>query len=517
MKTIKYLIIILIVLGCEKSKNISLNKMSPKQTINIESEFDKVVIIGKSDDSIAFKYFNVFNHSAFSSKNYIEDEKVINDSLFLVIDSISNPQFINIFASGTGTIYKTQVLIKANDTLVFEIKNKKIKFIGKNASQNNFYSSLFDSTPDYIYNSYQGSINNYKRHVDSIYNRKVDFFDQYIKDNKITSKNFISKVKSDLKFQHLHELISPRTKKASEVYFGDPDGLIPIIQKEFNNNEVFFDFNNYFGNITIDDLKNESLLDNQFFQSSMIFFIRNIFENSEYPKYSKEKLLAEKKFIESNFEGRLKNYAIARIIIDYHQKGFGNSSENITFFRDLISEQEETFSKTTFKEMFKEISDDLKTYDFKLSEASLNTILISKDGDSTTLKNIFSRSTKRIKVIDFWASWCSPCINEIKKAKSFKDKLSIENNVEWIYLSMDEDKENWLKKSKDLKEFLNVRNQYLILDGKNSALAKSLKVSWIPRYIIVNKENQIVLNNAPRPSDSIVFSKIIYDIKSDLK
>ncbi len=121
---------------------------------------------------------------------------------------------------------------------------------------------------------------------------------------------------------------------------------------------------------------------------------------------------------------------------------------------------------------------------------------------------------KKIKVIDLWASWCSPCIVEIKKAKEFKNKLSNEDHVEWIYISIDKDYKTWLNKSLELQEFFNVENQYYLVGGKFSSLGKSLKISSIPRYVVFDKKEKIVLDNAPRPSDSIIFKRVIDDINN---
>ena len=71
---------------------------------------------------------------------------------------------------------------------------------------------------------------------------------------------------------------------------------------------------------------------------------------------------------------------------------------------------------------------------------------------------------------------------------------------------------NEISKNKEFEHVLNFSNSFFILKGKKSSLAKSLKVSWIPRYVIFNQKNNIVLNNAPRPSKSIIFEKIIDDI-----
>ncbi|SFG00190.1 Thioredoxin-like [Salegentibacter agarivorans] len=512
--TIFNIIIIIVFFSCNHHNKSNTDYQNNKSANG--KDLEKAMIIGKTDNLKAFKYFNIINKSSLSLKlnNYYDEIEIIGDSLTLKIDSITEPQLIDMFSFTDNILYSAKFILKPEDTIIFEIKNKKLLIKGDKADEYNFYSNLKDSTPNYMLNSYKGNIIEYKTRVDSIYNKKVDFFNGYIEKHNIKSQTFINFIESDLKYWHLFELINPRTqKKQDSIYLVDPDGLSPIIQEEYGSKEQLFNTKNYLGDITIDDFKDENHLSLLSFKSVLPALIRNHFETSGHPKYSQQKFLAEKAVIDSNFEGKIKEFAIASLIAIYHDKGFANTKQSSFFFRNEINNFVKKYPSSKYTRDIVDLAEDLDSFELKLSESALNTKLLSKYGDTLTLGEIFSRSNKRIRVLDFWASWCPPCISEIKKAQNFKDKLSIENNVEWIYLSIDNDKDKWLKKSKELGSYLNVRNQYLVINGKNSPLGKSLKVNWIPRYIIFNKQNQIVLNNSPHPSDSIVFKKIINNIK----
>ena len=100
------------------------------------------------------------------------------------------------------------------------------------------------------------------------------------------------------------------------------------------------------------------------------------------------------------------------------------------------------------------------------------------------LKDIeVNKNDGKIKVINFWATWCQPC----KKEMPSLDKFSI-NNQDFLVFPINLEKIN---KEKTLKfyEDLNIKNLKIYFDPE-FILTKQFKLRGVPTTVFINQKGQ---------------------------
>lgn len=104
----------------------------------------------------------------------------------------------------------------------------------------------------------------------------------------------------------------------------------------------------------------------------------------------------------------------------------------------------------------------------------------------------------KVIYIDIWATWCGPCLAELPFLESLQEKFKNDKNIVFVSISIDQNKDAWSKMIVDK----NMKGLQLYSAGAwNSEIIANYKVSGIPRFLIIDKEGNLVEGNATRPSN----------------
>jgi len=124
----------------------------------------------------------------------------------------------------------------------------------------------------------------------------------------------------------------------------------------------------------------------------------------------------------------------------------------------------------------------------------------SNDQEHLLTNLIQNRYTGKIVYVDFWATWCSPCLQEFPYSKILHDKLN-QPNIVFLYVCSDSEEEAW---KKVINKF-NLKGDHIILDNDQfSYVRKAYQIPGFPTYLIFNKNGKLIDKNAPRPSSNSI-------------
>ena len=113
------------------------------------------------------------------------------------------------------------------------------------------------------------------------------------------------------------------------------------------------------------------------------------------------------------------------------------------------------------------------------------------NGDEISFKSILDKHKGKTIFIDIWASWCHDCVGSLPDFKKLQAK---EKEVVYVMLSLDKTAEAW---KKGLKKHELSGEQYLFTKKwKESDFCSSIKLDWIPRYLIVGKDGTVKMYKA---------------------
>lgn len=136
---------------------------------------------------------------------------------------------------------------------------------------------------------------------------------------------------------------------------------------------------------------------------------------------------------------------------------------------------------------FKYIFDEFNKY--KHQTDIISSILLQ---DKLGKSFLFEAKNHDFTVIDFWATWCGPCIQELPRVIAITDKYA-SKGLFTLYVSMDHDLPAWKKYIYD--SILTNRHNYVLPGNFKSLFAASLNLRAIPATFIIDRSGKVIASN----------------------
>ena len=176
-------------------------------------------------------------------------------------------------------------------------------------------------------------------------------------------------------------------------------------------------------------------------------------------------------------EGRVLYWFLAEDLI----RGFKRGSKFFSWAKDKWEEFQENNPHPEYTEAVQAAL--YKALKLQPGQPAPEFTLHDLDGQPVSL----SQFKGQVVLIDFWASWCAPCIGDLPDLRRIKQKAADQPLV-FLNLSLDTDEAAW-REAVDKHE---IEGVHVRAEGWGADVAKSYQVNSLPSYYLVDSQGLIV-------------------------
>lgn len=121
------------------------------------------------------------------------------------------------------------------------------------------------------------------------------------------------------------------------------------------------------------------------------------------------------------------------------------------------------------------------------TKTGFNVNTVEKTEGDELFESMIAKFKGKVIYVDFWATWCGPCISGIKRMAPLKEEMK-DKDVVFLYISAPSSPEKtWKNKIPNIKG-----EHYRVTQDEWNYLTNKFKVTGIPHYALVNKKGELV-------------------------
>ena len=416
---------------------------------------------------------------------------------FYYHDSLAYGHPVTIAEKGTKLLLNAPALLleasaKQTPFLIFPGEKINIKYAGSDSIQMyvqgnqqrtnelNFFRKLVQKTGN-IYYAFTvmpylkkvNTLNNihaFEKIINTIKNNRLQFLNSFIRQSPV-SGSFIKLAVNSIKSAALNDSVL--------LYY---------------NNRELLNRQNLYKKLIAEKLtaiKNIGFMPYQIYYRSCATLVSIITTNN--PNYNtsisnSSDFIKRFDFAEKNFSGDTKDFLMSNTLNVAHDNDIPVSNAYLLKFNTQCANE-------GYKKIINKKLNEKKTL---IYANGLNNLLFVDGKTIQDIRTVISKYKGKMTLLDFWASWCSPCRAEMPYYHVLEKKYE-GKNIAFVCISSDTNIDDWLTANKE--ESLGKDNSFLLLNSVKSQFVKRYNINTIPRYILIGKDGKIINDDAPRPSD----------------
>ena len=299
---------------------------------------------------------------------------------------------------------------------------------------------------------------------------KKQFLQQYA-DNQSFTPDFLAYANAEINYWYAFNLLNyPKDHPLQNT-------------REHADPEPFKVEESYFDGLKNVEVQEDKALGNRFYRffvDEYLFFLKEKPENGSFNR----KMLFEKVFTDKTLAYLQAKYHTQRLYMETNQATVNEANDFIKNTRYPL--YAEAVRSCVYKNI--PLQKNVQTPDFQLFNA---------EGKAVSL----SQYAGKVVYLDFWATWCSPCISSMTKSEAMQEQFSKEQVV-FLYVNTDEDRLKWMR---HVEDFRLDKSRQLFGTSLNPYLLQTYdayRVSKLPSTILINQKGETVLDAAARLNEA---------------
>lgn len=316
--------------------------------------------------------------------------------------------------------------------------------------------------------------------TDSLVNRELNFLDQYQAQTKLPEW-FVQYENAEIEYMGAGFKLAMTTNNEILGYFED---ALP---------------SNYYDFLSSVDVDNEKAI----LSAKYYWFLDDYFmQGLAYKEFEQLAGYARASKILGHQHSKAKNRLSGQVKNIYNQYMFSTIVQKLsdTLKIDSIAREFEIENPQDFKRLYG--SNDKKEQQFKNLKTDEQVIEFFAVNTIDTLTSIRDFSDK-IVYINFWATWCGPCLKNIPDLNNTITEYSNNNEIVFLNICVNSGKDTWRKTITKKK----LKGINLFAEGKwEKKLFSEFNITGLPTYVLLNRGNKLFENHTDKAP--VVKSKI---------